>query len=122
LFKINQSFTLDQYDFPHLVKYFTKEQFVFKNIKYHLTHLLQKLQIDNTNKEKGAIIILQPTYLFVCPLTKPYNFYEGIPLYAEPEFFAGIFCLPRLETIWPQTIKDKYIENNFIDILKISTS
>ncbi len=83
--------------------------------------MLKKLDITNESK-KGAVVILHPTYLFVSPLTKPYNYYNNIPLFAEPEFFAGIFCLPHLETVWPQTIKEKHIEHNFIEILKISAS
>lgn len=95
-------------------------------LNYHfvsstIKKLFDKLFINNSS-EKGAIIIIHPTYIFVCPLTKPYNYYENIPLFAEPEFFAGIFCLPLLETVWPQTTQSKYIENNnCIDILKTST-
>jgi len=59
--------------------------------------------------------------LFVAPLTTPYGYYNNIPLFADPEFFAGIFCLPNLETVWPQTINRQYQQIKFLDILKVST-
>ena len=120
-FDQKKSFKIEEFDFPHLLYSLSRDTFHASNISAHIRKLFKKLDITNQNG-KGAILILHTTYIFACPLTSPYNYYNNIPMFADPEFFAGIFCLPAIETVWPQTIKDKYIENNFLDILKISTT
>ena len=70
------------------------------------------------NSDKGLNFIITKNFMFMCPIVSPYAHISGHPLYAEPEFYAGIFNLPIVETEWPETASDKYIKFDLFNILK----
>lgn len=120
-FDLLDYFSLETYDFPHLIKYYNFYTFKNENIRKDVMQMMKRLGITNENK-KGLIILFTKNYLFMAPLIKPYIVEKGVPLYAEPHFFAGLYTLPQIEAEWPYTTEGKYIKFNFETILKSSTT
>jgi len=114
-------FSLETYNFPHLIKHYNFYSFKIENIKKDIIQMMKTLNITNENK-KGIIILFTKNYLFMAPLIKPYIIEKGVPLFAEPHFFAGLYTLPQIEAEWPYTTEGKYIKFDFGNILKTSTS
>jgi hypothetical protein len=78
--------------------------------------MLIKLKINNS--DKGVNFIITKNFMFMCPLINPYTHISNYPIYADPEFYAGIFNLPVVETEWPETANEKYIKFDLFEILK----
>ena len=113
-FKIKDFFQIEEYDFPHLITCFNKDNFHFSYLKAEIERMLIKLKIMNS--DKGLNFIITTNFMFMCPIVSPYGHISGHPLYAEPEFYAGIFNLPFVETEWPETASDKFMK---FDLFKI---
>jgi hypothetical protein len=116
-----EEFSIETYHFPHLIKYYNVFTFKLENIKKDLRQIMNKLDITNENR-KGMIVLIHTNYLFVAPLIKPYMHHNEVPMFAEPHFFAGIYTLPLIEAEWPNTTNSKYINYDFEEILRISTT
>jgi len=114
-------FSLETYDFPHLIKYYNFYTFKIANIRKDIKQMMKRLGISNDSK-KGVVILFTKDYLFMAPLVKPYIYNKGMPLFADPHFFAGLFTLPQIESEWPYTTEGKYIKFDFEQILKTSTT
>ena len=82
--------------------------------------MLTKLKI--TKSDKGLNFIITKNFMFMCPLINPYTHISNFPIYADPEFYAGIFNLPIVETEWPETANEKYVKFELFDILKTCAS
>ena len=110
------------YDFPHFIHLFGKSSFSFINMKNSIKQAFTELGINNTTK-KGFVMLMTTDYLFIAPLTKPYiTFNNELNLFADPMFYAGVFNLPLVESEWDETIERKYINFDFFEILKLSSS
>jgi len=120
-FDLLDYFTLETYEFPHLIKYYNFHTFKDEIIRKDIQEMMDRLNITNENK-KGLIILFTKDYLFMAPLIKPYILNKGVPLFADPHFFAGLFTLPQIEAEWPYTTEGKYIKYDFENILKTSTT
>lgn len=120
-FDLLDYFSLETYDFPHLIKYYNFHSFKITNIQNDIKEMMIKLNITNENK-KGFVILFTKNYLFMAPLVKPFIHYNGVPLFADPHFFAGLYTLPQIEAEWPYTTEGKYIKFDFEQILKTSTT
>jgi hypothetical protein len=119
---IHDYITLDDYDFPHLIKHFYNDAFDVLNIQCYINYMIKNLNIDNNN-ESGFVLLMTNKFLFMAPLVKPYIIdNNNIPIFAEPYFYAGIFTLPLIEAEWPETLKGKYINYNLSDVLRISSN
>lgn len=57
--------------------------------------------------------------MFMCPIVSPYTHISGHPVFAEPEAYAGIFNLPIVESEWPETANDKFINFDLFTILRM---
>lgn len=120
-FDLLDYFSLETYDFPHLIKYYNFFSFKIANIKKDIKEMMRRLNITNENK-KGIVVLFTKNYLFIAPLVNPYIYNKGVPLFADPHFFAGIYTLPQIEAEWPHTTEGKYIKFDFEQILKTSTT
>lgn len=120
-FDLLDYFSLETYDFPHLIKYYNFYTYKITNIQKDIKEMMIRLNITNENK-KGLVILFTKDYLFMAPLVKPYIYNKGMPLFADPHFFAGLYTLPQIEAEWPHTTEGKYIKFDFEEILKTSTT
>ena len=114
-------FSLETYNFPHLIKYYNYFSFKIANIQKDIKEMMTRLNVTNENK-KGLVVLFTKDYLFIAPLIKPYIYNKGVPLFADPHFFAGLYTLPQIEADWPHTTEGKYIKFDFEEILKTSTT
>lgn len=120
-FDTKDFFTIEAYEFPHLIKYYNFFSFKTENIMRDLAEIMKILNITNESK-KGMVVLFTKNYMFVAPLVKPYIYSNDIPLYADPHFFAGLFTLPLIEAEWPHTTEGKYLKFDYEEILKVSTT
>jgi hypothetical protein len=119
---IHDYITLDDYDFPHLIKHFYNDAFDVLNIQSYINHMLKALAIHNTN-ESGFVLLMTNKFIFMAPLYKPYIYdNNNIPIFAEPYFYAGIFTLPLIEAEWPATLNGNYIKFDLAEVLRISST
>ena len=120
-FDLLDYFSLETYDFPHLIKYYNFHTYKIANIQKDIQEMIKKLNITNENK-KGLVMLFTKNYLFLAPLVKPFIYNKGVPLFADAHFFAGLYTLPQIEAEWPVTTEGKYIKFDFEEILKTSTT
>ena len=123
-FEINDYYKIETFSengIQHLVKSYTQYNLDAGTVLNDLKNMFRELKINNETGY-GFNLILTKEYLFVSPLVNPFSSHKNIPLFAEPHFFAGIFTLPIIEAEWPDTIKGKYVNFDFSEILRKSTS
>jgi hypothetical protein len=119
---IHDYITLDDYDFPHLIKHFYNDAFDVLNVQSYINHMLKSLNIENNN-ESGFVLLMTNKFIFLAPLYKPYIYdNNGVPIFAEPYFYAGIFTLPLIEAEWPKTLDGNFINYNLAEVLKTSST
>ncbi len=123
-FELNDYFkieSLSENGIQHMVKSYTQYNLNTVTVLNDLKNIFRELKINNETGY-GFNLILSKDYLFVAPLVNPFIVHINIPIFAEPHFFMGIFTLPLIEAEWPETIKGKYVNYEFGEVLRKSTS
>jgi hypothetical protein len=123
-FELHDFFTIDSFSengVKHLIKCYGEYNMNSSNIINDLKLMFKEMKIINETGY-GFNLILSSNYLFVAPLINPYVYDRGIPIFADPYFFTGIFTLPIIKAEWPETLKGENLNFDFVEILRKSTN
>ena len=123
LFNNVELIKIAEFNFPHLIKTYSKDKLTYTAVKNDIDKMISTL--IGAHIDLGLILILSKDFLFTCPLANPYC-YEGEnkdkPVFADPEMFLGLFCLPVIETEWPETVDREHVNFDLLEILSKSAN
>lgn len=95
-------FLVPEFQWEHCIMQLTENVLSEDGLVYAYSKCAGFLRLKQ-RPDVGITVLLSPKWMFVTPMTQPYTFNAGKPVYLDGYAFAGLVNLQVTEKVWPAT-------------------